>query len=171
MKKKTPVISAPSKLDISFGPFILEGFTRPEFDIKRFKIDVPDASVDEIYSAHLIQRFTGEDRPVFMDELYRIMKPGAKVTIVAPYWSSSRAIQDFTHQWPPIVEQSFLYFNKEWREKAGAKDYPVKCDFDFTYGYGYEQETSVRSDDVKPHWVKHYTNSVNDIQVVLTKKT
>lgn len=170
-RKKTPVIAtAPTKLDISFGPFVMEGYTRPEFDVKNFSIKVPDESVEEIYSAHLMQRFTGNERPAFMDEMYRILKIGGKLTIVAPYWTSARSIQDFMHQWPPIVEQSFLYFNKNWREQAGAKDYPVKCDFDFTYGYAYEQETTMRSDETKPHWVKHYVNAVNDIQVVLTKR-
>ena len=92
------------------------------------------------------------------------------MTVIVPYWSSPRAVQDPTHQWPPIVEQSFLYFNAEWRKANKLEHYLGKCDFDFTYGYLAEQDTANRSQESQQFWVKHYIGAVNDLQVNLVKR-
>ena len=156
------------RLDISYGPVTPEGYTRfvPEGETKW---PYKDNSVDEILSAYIFMRIPGKLRGKFMDEAWRVLKPEAKMTIISKYWSSAGAIQDYTFEWPPLVEQSFLYFNKGWRE-VNKVDYPLVCDFDFVYGHGYDPETQNRGDDTRPFWVKHYTNTVNDLQVVLTKR-
>jgi len=178
MKKKIEVLKAteilkpfePLKLDISYGPFIPEGFKRFDF----FKCNTAqwpykDGSVEEIYSAYVLCRIPGRNRGQFMDEAYRVLKPEGKMVVIVPYAFSSRGIQDYTFEWPPICEQSFLYFNKEWRKQAQV-DYPINCDFDFSYGHSFDPDTANRSDDARPFWIKHYLNSVNDIQINMVKK-
>lgn len=105
-----------------------------------------------------------------MDELWRVLIPEGKVTIIVPYWSSMRSVQDFTHEWPPVAESSFLYFNKTWREQNKIDHYLCKCDFDFGYGYIADPETAGRNTESQSFWIKHYTNAISDLQVVLTKR-
>jgi hypothetical protein len=125
-------------------------------------------SVKELKVIHKMEYIPGNKRYRFMEELYRILEPGARATIVVCYWSSPRAIQDPAVEWPPICEQSFLYFNKGWRELNQLD--AIKCDFDFTYGYNVDQEVSTRSQESQTFWVKHYLNTANDLQIVLTKR-
>jgi Methyltransferase domain len=167
MKKAKP----PVKLDISVGPFIPENFTRFS-KYTSYPWPFKNDSVEEIYSAFLLCRVPGKDRGKFMDEVYRILIPGGKITIISPYWSSARAIQDYTHEWPPIVEQSFDVFNKDFRDinKLTDPPYPQIANFTATGGYTFDPETATRSDETRPFWVKHYLNSVADLQMVLTKK-
>lgn len=107
-----------------------------------------------------------------MDELYRVMKKGAKAVITVPYGNNVRAYQDFTHAWPPVYAESFLYFNKKWREenKLTHGAYAMKCDFEFGYGYAMHPDFVVRAQEVQQFALAHYTNVASDLQVTLTKK-
>ncbi len=134
----------------------------------RYKLN--DDSVDEVFSSHFFEHLSGPERMPFMDEMWRVMKPGAKATIITPFYSSSRAIQDPTHAWPPVCEASYLYFNKKWRDDNKLSHYPIVADFDFTLGYGLDAEVSLRNEEHQRYAVKHYINSVLDLQVVLTKR-
>ena len=177
--KRKAAKSEPIKLDLSYGPVV-----QPEF-IRKPLHSLVDKSVAEIYSSFLFNRIPGALRPQFMDECWRVLVPGGKLTILVPYWSSCRAVQDYGHAWPPVVEQSFLYFNRQWRidqkqqapepavvewDALEGHDYQIKADFDFTFGYLFDPETAARAEDVRSSWIKHYVNSVTDLQVTLTKK-
>jgi hypothetical protein len=111
-----------------------------------------------------------EGRIAFMDELYRIMKVGAKATIVVPYWANARAVQDPTHAWPSIAEPSFVYYNKGWREANNLTHYLGKCDFDFSYSYQVSADIGGRSREVQDDWIAHRLNTVMDLVVTLVKK-
>jgi hypothetical protein len=89
--------------------------------------------------------------------------------VIVRYWASPRAIQDPCSTWPPIAEQSFLYFNENFREQNKLPNIEG-CDFDFTYGYTLDAETAGKNDEVRAHWIKHFINAVSDLQVVLTKR-
>jgi hypothetical protein len=107
-----------------------------------------------------------------MDELYRILKPKATCTIVVPDGNSNRAYQDFTHQWPPVVPEAFLYFNKGWREgnKLTHGYYDIKCDFDFTYGFQLNQHWNLRNEESRMFALTHYRNVAMDLLVTVTKR-
>ena len=159
------------KLDLSFGD-LPPGFDfiRPKhFDPLTYPWKLKSGSVSEAFSAFLLNRIPGERRGRFMDELWRVLIPNGKATILVPYWTSVRSVQDPCSAWPPLVEQSFLYFNKDWRKSQNINN-TCSCDFDFQYGYVFEPETASRNDDTRPFWTKHYVNAVNDLQVTLTKK-
>lgn len=169
--RKTIALHTVQKLDLSFGDLPADlGFTKPKgFDCEQLPWPIPSNSVEEAYCAYRLNRIPGDKRMAFMAELWRVLVAEGKCTVIVPYWASPRAIQDPYSAWPPMVEQSFLYFNKNFREQnqIETKDY---SDFDFTYGYQLDPETATRADDVRPHWIKHFLNSVADLQVVLTKR-
>ena len=93
-----------------------------------------DESVKELTCVGVFEFIPGKMRGKFMDEVYRILTPDGKATFAVVYWNSARSIQDFRVEWPPLCEQSFLYFNKEWR-KVNNIEVDLICDFDFQYGY------------------------------------
>lgn len=106
----------------------------------------------------------------FMEEVYRILVPNGKIRIIAPYYTSMRAVQDPTHT-RAINEVTFMYFNKDWRTLNKLEHYTsTTCDFDFVYGYNMQQEFLTKHDDQRNYAMKHYWNVIDDIDVTLTKK-
>lgn len=137
------------------------------YDLERFPWPFPDNSVDEAFCNHYIEHT--KDIIKFMDEVYRILRPGASITIRAPYYNSMRAWQDPTHT-RVISEATFLYYNKEWRVINKMDHYPIKSDFDYTFSYNFMPDWAMRSEDARAFAIKHYTNVVSDIQIILTKR-
>lgn len=142
------------------------------FDLLTFPWPCDDGVVDGIHCSHFFEHIPGPLRPRFMDECCRVLKQGSQMVISVPDGDSHRAIQDYTHMWPPVVAESFLYFNKEWREreKLTHGDYRMTCDFDFGYGYSLDQDIMLRSAEQQQFALKHYRNHSNDLVVTLTKK-
>ena len=170
----------PLKLDLGCGQRCQPGFTgvdkfgtpNIQFDLMTFPWTfAADSSVDEVWCSHFFEHIPGPTRIPFMDELWRILKVGGKATIITPYYSSMRAVQDPTHAWPPICEASYLYFNAEWR-RINMLDhgYLGTCDFDFTYGYIPDQEITLWNQERRDNAIKRNINVVNDLQVTLTKR-
>lgn len=167
------------KLDLGCGDNPAPGFKgvdryaqTADYKIDLFKFPWPfkDGSVDELYSQQFFEHIPQNVRVPFMDECWRILKAGGKFTVIAPYWTSARAIQDPTHEWPPICEWTFLYFNKGWREQNKLTHYLGKCDFDFTFGHMMLPEWQARNDETKAFALAHYFNVASDIVVNLVKR-
>lgn len=167
------------KLDFGCGDNKREGFTgvdvSPEcgadivHDLTVTPYPFKDASSDEIHSAHFFEHLNGAQRIAFMDECWRILKPGAKMTIITPYWSSARAIQDPTHQWPPICEASYFYFSKKWRDANKLAHYGISCDFDYSFQYLLDDEVKLFDQKTLMMGLKHFNNAILDLHAVLTK--
>lgn len=51
------------------------------WDARTNRIDVPDASVDEIYAGYLLLHVNRTHHEPLMREMFRVLKPGAKITI------------------------------------------------------------------------------------------
>jgi SAM-dependent methyltransferase len=172
----------PLKLDLACGNRKQPGFTGVDFvkttdtdivhDLNKYPYPFAAESVDEISCQHFIEHV--DDIVKFMDECWRILKPEAKMVVVAPYYANMRAWQDPTHK-RAISESSFLYFNRQWRIDTKLNEsYPystMKCDFDFTYGYNISNDWVNRSQEARDFAIKHYINVVNDVVVTLTKRT
>lgn len=126
-------------------------------------------SVDEIFCSHFIEHLDGNSLVKFMEELYRIMKPDAIGTLIAPYYSSMRAIQDPTHR-SFISEANFLYYNKAWRDANKLDHYGINCNFDYSYAYHMDPYWAMREESARAFALRHYSNVVNDIQINLIKK-
>jgi hypothetical protein len=84
-----------------------------------------DNSVSEGHASHFVEHLTGLERVHFVNELWRVLVPGGKATIVCPHWASCRAYGDFTHQWPPVGEFWPYYLSREWR--VGAEKTCPSC--------------------------------------------
>jgi SAM-dependent methyltransferase len=126
---------------------------------------LPDNSVGEIFSSHYIEHIT--DLKSFMEEIYRIVIPGGLVTFIAPYYSSVRAMQDFTHK-RFISENTFLYWNQEWLKANGLLHYEVNCNFNIvTIKHYYTPEWQNRAEAAKEYAKKYYINVIMDIEVTL----
>ena len=182
MAKKKPVgPPALLKLDLGCGDRKTEGYLGVDkhktpsvdvvCDLTKYPWPWKDGAVEAIMCNHFFEHIPGKQRGIFMNECYRILKVGGTMTIQGPYWSSMRSIQDYTHEWPPVAETSFLYFNKGWREQNKLQHYlDATCDFDFVYGHLLDAETTARGDEQRQFWVRHYANAVSDLSVTLTKR-
>lgn len=177
----------PIKLNIACGQQKQDGFigidkvkteaTDIVWDLESHPWPIPDNCVDELSCSHYVEHV--RDLVPFMDDLYRIMKSPwvnkegekvtSKVTIICPYYSSMRAMQDPFHV-RPISEASFLYYNKDWRDANKLDHYGIKSNFDFSYGYQLSPEWATRSQEARDFAIRHYNNVITDIFITMTKK-
>lgn len=147
------VSHAPVKLDLASGQVPRPGYTGVDLFTGDHRVDLlsfpwpwADNSVDEVVCSHFVEHIPmgfvdannevhtmpGEGRKelffAFFDELYRVLKPGARAEIVTPYLMSHRAFQDPTHR-RFICEASFSYLMKPWRDANKLDHYNVNCNF------------------------------------------
>lgn len=128
-------------------------------------------SVDEIYSAHMLEHFSMADRCHIMNEMYRVMKPGTKATIIVPHWSAERAYGDPTHVMPPVVGWFFYYCSKEWREsQAPHSMHLLDCDFEATWGASMHPALQTRNAEYQGFALTWYKEAAQDLHATLTKK-
>ncbi len=170
------------KLDLGCGDNKREGFKGVDFiktastdyvcDLLAMPWPFEDNSVEEIHCSHFFEHVPGLERGRFIDEVYRILKPGGKATFITPYYNSIRAVQDFTHEWPPVSPNSYLYFNKGWREqnKLTHGHYDLKCDFDFTYGYSIAAGWQTKNEEARNFALNYYVNVADDLHVTLVSR-
>lgn len=166
-----------TKLDVACGQNKQEGFTGIDIveidgvnivhDLTVYPWPIESDSITDIFCSHYIEHV--QDLLKFYDELYRILKVGGKAVFVAPYGNSDRAWQDPTHV-RPILESTFLYTNKKWREDNKLSHYPTKADFDFTYGYSFFPQWLLRNEEARNFALTHYRNVASDIHVTLTRR-
>lgn len=124
---------------------------------------LPDNSVEEVNCSHFVEHLTGVERVHFANELYRVLIPGGKASIVVPHWNSPRAYGDLTHQWPPVSEWWFLYLNKGWRESQAPHNDQYTCDFDITYGYSLRPDIAARPQEYQQYAMANYKDAAQDI--------
>jgi hypothetical protein len=168
------------KLDLGCGSHKRPGFTGVDIsaecgadivhDLAQTPWPFADGSVDEVWCSNFFEHLTGAQRLPFMDELWRVLRVGATATMITPYWTCGRAIQDPTHQWPPISEASYLYFNRAWREREGLTHYGIRCDFDFRYSFSLTPQWQGKPEAEIKRALLTYFNVASDINVFLTKR-
>lgn len=130
----------------------------------------PTLSVDWIkHTAEIVEVVT-YPRSHFFNELHRVMKKGAKATIVTPAWSSGRAYGDPTHEWPPVSEFGFLYLAAEWRKVNAPHDDHLTCDFDVASGYSVRPDLLARNPEFLQFALSFYKEAAQDICTTLTKR-
>ena len=168
------------KLDLACGVRKREGFVGVDvspdvgadlvLDLRQTPWPWGDASVDEVYCAHFFEHLTGEERMRFMDELYRVMRVGAVATLITPHGRSDGAAQDPTHQWPPVLEASYRYFNRAQRDLMYVGHYPIACDFDLQLGVRYEPYWENRPDAERQAALQRLNNVAYELVAKLTKR-
>lgn len=128
-----------------------------------------DGEIEEVHSSHSFEHLTASQRVHFYNELYRVMKPGAKAQIIVPHWSSGRAYGDLTHQCPPVVEFSFYYLDKGWRE-VNAPHCGLTCDFLATWGYSIHPTWQAKHQEAQMFALNHYREVAQDLICTITKR-
>jgi hypothetical protein len=176
---ETPVSAPPLlKLDLGCGPNPKEGFTGVDLiDFgKNTVADLTqpwpwaDNSVDEVHCAHNIEHYTATERCHVWNEMWRVMKPGAKATVIAPHWCSNRAYGDPTHQWPPLCEMAFFYLGKKWRDaQAPHTNKLLKCDFEATWGYSINPGLAGRNQEFVNDALSWKKEAAQDLVATLVK--
>ncbi len=141
-------------------------------DLTKFPYPFKDNSVDIIFTSHFIEHLDGFERIKFFNEIYRILKVGGIIRLVHPYYKSSRAIQDPTHKFPPICEESYLYWNDEWRKINKLGHYLGNSDFDRVgmYYTFMDESWMQKNPETRDFAINHYYNVVADMIVDLKKR-
>ena len=140
-------------------------------DLTKFPYPFKDESADAIYTCHFQEHLDGEERIKFFNECYRILKPGGKMRHIHPYYKSVRAVQDPTHKFPPISENSYFYWDKSWREANKLDHYPIKCDFEFNIYYIWQDPTIAnKNEETRMFMIDKYWNVVADMIVDMVKR-
>lgn len=170
------------RLDLGSGPTPHDGFTGVDkydagpdgilADLTVFPWPFDDESVDEVHCSHYIEHAPRELWCAFVDELYRVLKPGARATIIHPNLKSSRAFQDPWHV-DFIPAERWAYADREWRQSQGLdrEPYPT-ADFELAEfnWLGVHTDIMPRADAAKTSAVTHWWEAAADVMVVLTKK-
>jgi hypothetical protein len=170
------------KLDIGCGPNKQLGFEGVDieafsgvdhvFDIRQTPWPWDNESVDEVHSSHFLEHLTGQERIVFFNELYRVMKVGAQARFITPSWSHERAYGDPTHQWPPVCGWTFFYLHKNWRDQ-NAPHAKYTCDFDYVLAGSHDPNdayVAFRNMEVKIQMMSRNINTTTDLIATLTKR-
>lgn len=179
----SPPAPAGIKIDIGCGPNKKAGFigadsiSFPGVDVVtdlRQRWPWEDSSVEEAHSSHCLEHFTALERVHFLNELYRVLKPGAKATIITPHWASCRAYGDPTHQWPPVSEFMWYYVSKEWRSAnaphTDCAHLPggYNCHFHAQWGYSIHPEVALRNQEFQQFALNYYKEAAQDMWCTLT---
>lgn len=127
-----------------------------------------DNSVDEVHSSHFVEHLEPDERIHFVNEIYRILKPGGKALLIAPYWSSQRAYGDLTHKWPPIAAFWFFYLSAEWRKTNAPHNTDYTCNFTPNWGYSLRQDVQSRNQEYQIFAVNNYVEVCEDVICTLT---
>ncbi|MBN1492610.1 MAG: hypothetical protein JW938_00535 [Candidatus Omnitrophica bacterium] len=178
------------KLNLGCGVNLKEGYVNvdkygtPDFlwDLEEFPWPWDDSSVDEITLDNVLEHI-GQTNDVFlkvMQELYRICKPQAFISIVVPHPRHCNFINDPTHVRSITIDGLRLFSKKnnlEWQAKNGANSpYALHLNVDFEI----VKEAYVLEEPWKGHFeagkitkeqvgqaIQQYNSVVRDILIVL----
>lgn len=192
LKTTTTVVAEPLRLDFGCGKNKKEGFKGVDirkFDGVDFVVNVAtekwpwaDDSVDEAHASHFIEHLTWPQRVHFFNELCRVLKKGAKATLIWPHWASDRYWGDPTHQ-QPLSAFALFYLNAEWRKTnaphcdfAAVKDgdphfwHEYTCDFDNVITFSVDPNLNGRSQETVQWAMRYYKEAAQDIMGTLIKR-
>lgn len=134
-----------------------------------------NGSIEEIQSSHFVEHLVPRSRIHFVNECYRILQPGGKLTLITPHWNSGRAYGDLTHEWPPVSSFWYYYLNREWRLRE-APHTDIKHNFHGGYNCDFDFETFNHSAaspllDTMPRDIYfRLRDAIDDTKAVLTKR-
>lgn len=173
----------PTRLDLGCGANKKPGFTgvdQTQFPGVDVVLDLrgdwpwPDNSIEEVHCSHFVEHLDAMERVHFWNELFRVLKPGAKATVIVPHWASCRAYGDPTHKWPPISEFAWFYLKKDWRmlnaPHTDAKHLQggFNCNFEVTWGYSLHPEVSQRNQEYQQYAMNFLKEAAQDTIATLT---
>lgn len=128
-----------------------------------------DETVEEAHASHFLEHLEPSERIHFVNELYRVLMPGGKCTLIVPHWASCRAYGDLTHKWPPVSEFWFYYLNKEWRAVNAPHNDGYDCNFEATWAYTLHPAIMGRNQEYQMHAIGFWKEAAQDLVATLTK--
>lgn len=143
-------------------------------DLTVMPLPFKDNSVKEVYSSHFLEHLNGSQRTALLNDLYRVMVPGAKAVFQIPFYRNGRYYQDPTHAWPPITEGSPLYYNKAWRNANMIDHYlGITCDFESTtaviFNPSQQAMLGTKNEETKMFFINHMWNVADDMVITFVK--
>jgi len=169
------------KLDLGCGTKKKEGYVG--VDVRAFDgVDVvcnlgsepwpwADGTIDEMHCSHMVEHLKPFERVHFVNEAFRCLKSGGKLTIATPHWSSSRAYGDLSHEWPPVAEAWFFHLNAAWRKESAPHNDAYTCDFAQPPTWGYSTNPGIigRNGEWWQFATTHYKEAIADMIATVTK--
>ena len=142
------------------------------FDLTKAPYPFKDNSIDGAFSNHFVEHLDGIERITFFNEMYRILKTGARMRHIHPHYRSVRAVQDPTHKWPPIAPESYYYWDKNFREINKLGHYLGNCDFEImVYNSGFTDNSwATKVKEQQDFAVKHYNDVIPDLVADMVKR-
>jgi hypothetical protein len=141
---------------------------------------LPDNCATEAFCSHFLEHLEHNqrhpERVRFMNELWRVLVPGGKATVITPHWASNRAYGDFTHADKPVSEMFYAYLDRDWREKNApdndAEHNPdgYNCDFHSQVGYTPHPDLGSLQPEQRGIALSWYKEAVLDMHVILTAR-
>lgn len=158
-----------------------------EFNILRFPWPFETASVTELHCSHFVEHIPTEfvdaegnyvpcGTPgakdlffAFFDECYRVLAPGAWMTVIVPCGRSSRGFQDPTHR-RFLMAETFFYLSAEWRQMTRLDHYNVQCNFGVDVVHTMMNDLALRAVEVQERAFRSEWNAIIDWHVRLCAK-
>jgi SAM-dependent methyltransferase len=141
---------------------------------------LPDNSVAEVHCSHFLEHLehnqSKPERVRFMNELWRVLVPGGRATIITPHWASTRATGDFTHADKPVSEMFYWYLDKRWRvEQAPDNDaqyHPdgYTCDFQWQLTYRLDPYFDDKGEEERSFAARWYKEACLDMHAILVAR-
>ena len=106
--------SRPRTSDLNLSWTNMDQTAHPGVDVVRdIRRGFPfaDDIFDEVLLDNVLEHFVSDDMIFLLNEIHRVAKPGAAVTIIVPHALSQGAVQDPTHK-SLFVPRSALYWNQ-----------------------------------------------------------
>lgn len=179
---------SPLRIDLGCGPnkkgpdwigldqYPFDGKVDHVLNLGSERLPFEDNSVDEVHTSHFVEHLSAVERCHLLNELYRVMKVGAKCTMIVPHWGSSRAYGDPTHAWPPIGEMWFYYLDRSWRATQAPhtdkSNWPLgyDCDFLCVWGYAMNPVLASRNQEYQQYAMAWFREAIHDLHATLTKR-
>lgn len=135
-----------------------------------------DNTVEEAHSSHFLEHLTNFDgkweRVRFFNELFRVIKPMGKCSLIFPHWASNRYYGDPTHK-EPFSEFGFYYLDRAWR-KTNAPHTDIEhnpngysCNWNCTWGYSMNPIFMVRNAEYQQYAMQNYKEAIFDMIVTM----
>lgn len=179
-------VAKPIRIDLGCGPKAKDGFIGVDAidfkngnivcDIGKDRWPWEDSMVDEAHCSHVLEHLTNLDgrfeRVHFFNELHRVLKKGAKCTLIVPHIFSIRYYGDPTHC-EGFSEFAFYYLDRAWR-KANAphtdSEFNPKgytCDIGATWGFSLHPTLNTRNAEYQAHAQLYWLESRQDLHATL----
>lgn len=174
-------IIKPLKLNLGSGPAAKDGFINLDAidfgnntvcHIGKDRWPFEDSSVDEALCSHTLEHLTNLDgrfeRVHFFNELWRVLKPKAKCTLIVPHIFSIRYYGDPTHC-EGFSEFAFYYLDRAWR-KSMAPHTDIEfnprgynCDLGCTWGFTLHPTLATRNSEYQQHAQTYWVEAKQDL--------